>query len=89
MYPDLSVACGGSIVLDDDLLESPIVVAQVLSPSTEDYDHGKKFALYREISSLKDYLLVHTDQVLIEHFTPQAEGAGLVSQGNGRCAATG
>ncbi len=83
VYPDLSVVCGGSIVLDDDLLESPIVIAEVLSPSTEDYDHGKKFALYREISSLKDYLLVHTDEVLIEHFAPQADGNWLVSYHKG------
>ena len=83
VYPDLSVVCGGSIILDDDLLESPIVIVEVLSPSTEDYDHGKKFALYREIPSLKDYLLVHTDEVLIEHFAPQADGNWLVSYHKG------
>jgi Uma2 family endonuclease len=82
-YPDLSVACGGSITLDGDVLESPIVIAEVLSPSTEDYDHGKKFAMYREIPSLKDYLLVHTEEVLIEHFTPQADGSWLLSYHKG------
>lgn len=58
----------------DDILINPIVVIEVLSPSTEGYDRGIKFELYREIASLQDYILVHTDSVHVENYTRQAEG---------------
>jgi Uma2 family endonuclease len=76
VYPDVSVVCGKpqSHRASDDILTNPVVVIEVLSPSTEDYDRGKKFALYREIASLQDYLLVHSDEVHVESFTRQPEG---------------
>ena len=75
VYPDISVVCGKpqSHRASDDILINPIVVIEVLSPGTERYDRGKKFGLYREIESLQDYILVHTDSVHVEHFTRQPE----------------
>ncbi len=83
LYPDLSVVCGEEESLEVDIIENPTVIAEVLSPSTADYDHGKKFSIYREIPSLKDYLLVHTQEILIEHFTPQADGNWLLAYHQG------
>ena len=83
LYPDLSVVCGVETSLEVDNLENPTVIVEVLSPSTADYDHGKKFSIYREIPSLKDYLLVHTQEIMIEHFTPQVDGSWLLTYHNG------
>ena len=76
VYPDVSVVCGKprSHRASDDILTNPVVVIEVLSPSTADYDRGKKFELYREIASLQDYILVHTDLVHVEQFTRQPTG---------------
>jgi Uma2 family endonuclease len=73
VYPDISVVCEEPQTNRnaDDILPNPVVVIEVLSPSTEAYDRGKKFGLYREIPSLQDYILVHTDAVHVEHYSRQ------------------
>ena len=84
-YPDLSVVCGEPQTFkdSDDILVSPIVLVEVLSPSTADYDHGTKFAHYREIPTLEEYILVHTDAILIEQYTRQNSGNWLLSEHEG------
>ena len=67
----------------DDTLVNPVVIVEVLSPSTADYDYGKKFAHYREIESLKNYILVHTDEILIVQFTRQPNGDWTLSEHRG------
>jgi len=76
VYPDLSVVCGNlqTHKSADDILTNPVVIIEVLSPSTEDYDRGKKFELYREIDSLQDYILVHCGSLHVETFTRQPSG---------------
>jgi Uma2 family endonuclease len=54
-----------------DTLLNPLLIVEVLSPSTEAYDRGEKFAHYRRLSSLQEYLLVTQDKVRIEHYTRQ------------------
>jgi Uma2 family endonuclease len=70
-YPDVTVACGTPIFLDDrqDTLRNPSVIFEILSSSTESYDRRAKFAHYKWISSLTDYVLIAQDQVRVEHFT--------------------
>ena len=51
-----------------DILLNPIVVVEVLSPSTEAYDRGDKFAHYRQLESLQEYILVAQDKVRVEHY---------------------
>jgi len=68
-YPDVSVVCGEPRVAGDDNLLNPVVIFEVLSPSTERHDRGLKFQHYRTIDSLQDYILVHQDQVRIEQYT--------------------
>ena len=78
-FPDVSVVCGDPQTQEgsDDTLTNPCLIAEVLSPSTADYDHGKKFAHYREIPTLDIYLLIHPDKILIEHFARQSDSHWL------------
>ena len=61
--------------LDDqfDTLLNPTVIVEVLSPTTESYDRGKKFGHYRRLESLKEYVLVAQDEVLVERYLRQGE----------------
>ena len=68
-YPDVVVVCGEPEFEDDtfDTLLNPILIVEVLSPSTEAYDRGEKFTRYKHIASLQEYLLVSQDKVSVEH----------------------
>ena len=67
LYPDVSVGCEVDDQRDDaDWLTAPRVVVEVLSDSTAVYDRGDKFAYYRQIASLRDYVLVETGCRLVE-----------------------
>jgi Uma2 family endonuclease len=69
-YPDVTVVCGKLELTGDrqDNLANPILIVEVLSPSTESYDRGQKFSLYRSIPSLREYVLVSQDRISIEIF---------------------
>ena len=69
-YPDIVVFCGEPQVEDNvfDTLLNPILVVEVLSPSTEAFDRGEKFRHYQELASLREYLLVSQDRVRVEHY---------------------
>ena len=72
-YPDVGVVCEEPRFENDvfDTLLNPIVIVEVLSPSTEAYDRGEKFAYYRQITPLREYILVSQDQIRIEHYYRQ------------------
>ena len=72
-YPDISVVCGAPALADEhqDSLLNPVVIFEVLSPSTETYDRGAKFQHYRTVASLREYVLVEQNQVRIECYTRQ------------------
>ena len=74
-YPDVMVVCGEAEYLDDevDTLLNPTMVVEVLSPTTESYDRGAKFAHYRQLASLKEYVLVAQNRMLVERFTRQGD----------------
>lgn len=80
-YADVTVVCGAPELEDDfrDTLLNPVVLIEVLSPATESYDRGEKFAQYRTIPSLKEYVLVSQKEVLVEHFRRQADGTWLLT----------
>ncbi|MBC7553681.1 MAG: Uma2 family endonuclease, partial [Taibaiella sp.] len=69
-YPDISVVCGEPEFLNNDEwnLLNPVVIIEVLSPSTKSYDRGDKFKLYRDIPTLKEYILIEPETVGIEAF---------------------
>jgi Uma2 family endonuclease len=56
-----------------DTLLNPTVIIEVLSPSTEGYDRGKKFQQYQRLRSLKEYLLIAQDAFHVDHFVRQSE----------------
>ena len=74
-YPDISIVCGKPVLADghQENLLNPIVLFEILSPSTEKYDRGLKFQSYRTIESLRDYVLVDQNKIRIEHYTRQVE----------------
>jgi Uma2 family endonuclease len=79
-YPDASVACEPpelDVTGGVDTLKNPTVVVEVLSPSTEAYDRGKKFEQYRALPSLRDYVLVASTEVLVEHYARRPDGSWL------------
>lgn len=79
-YPDVSVACGDRVFTDPfrDELRNPKVVVEVLSPSSEAYDRGEKFAHYQTILTLLDYVLVSTDSLRVEVFSRQDDGSWIL-----------
>jgi Uma2 family endonuclease len=83
-YPDISVVCGEPQFEDEhrDTLLNPLVMVEVLSPSTETYDRGKKFQHYRTLASLQEHLLIAQDSYRIEHYTRQADERWLLSDVN-------
>ena len=86
-YPDIAVVCDTPRFEDAhvDTLLNPTLLIEVLSPSTEAFDRGGKFAHYRKIGSLQEYLLVAQDQPSIERYVRQgdvwilSEAAGLAA----------
>jgi Uma2 family endonuclease len=80
-YPDASVVCGEPKFHDkhQDALTNPNVIIEVLSPSTERFDRGKKFARYQRIDSFTDYILISQDEPRVEHFARQANGTWILT----------
>jgi Uma2 family endonuclease len=78
-YPDLVVTCGQEHFEDarQDTLVNPVVIVEVLSPSTESYDRGEKFLDYQTIPSLQEYVLITPSPRRFERFRRQADGAWL------------
>ena len=77
-YADGSVVCGKVEVErfnGNDLLINPLLIYEVLSPSTEAYDRGDKFTWYKSIPALREYLLVAQHRPHITHYAKQADGA--------------
>lgn len=70
-YPDVVALCDEPAFHDErsDVLTNPILLIEVLSPSTEGYDRGGKFALYRALPSLRQYVLVAQDRYSVDVFT--------------------
>ncbi|MGZ3389262.1 MAG: Uma2 family endonuclease [Isosphaeraceae bacterium] len=74
-YPDVSVVCGEPRFQDRevDTLLNPTVIVEVLSPSTEAYDRGDKFRHYRRIDSLREFVLISQDRMMVERYTRQGK----------------
>jgi Uma2 family endonuclease len=64
-YPDISIICGEVITLNDDEMNAlnPSVIIEVLSPSTRTYDRSYKFRSYRDIPTLKEYIILESESV--------------------------
>jgi Uma2 family endonuclease len=84
-YPDVVAICGKPQFLDGqfDTLLNPTVIVEVLSPSTELYDRGRKFDHYKTIDSLRDYLLIASDRIVVDLFSRQPDGRWLLTSARG------
>jgi len=74
LYPDVFVTCDSADLSTDQIFRCPKLVIEVLSPSTQAYDRSKKFALYRQLTSLHEYILVDPETRRVESFTRNAQG---------------
>jgi Uma2 family endonuclease len=79
-YPDIVVLCDKPAFYDGrkDVLTDATLLAEVFSPSTEGYDRGGKFAIYRNLPSLRQYLLIAQDRCAIDVFTCRPDGRWLL-----------
>ena len=78
-YPDIVVVCGEPQFLDDreDTLLNPLVVVEVLSELTEAYDRGEKFAHYRRLETVAEYLMISQQVCQVEQYIRQPDGFWL------------
>lgn len=83
-YPDLTVVCDDAEFEDEemDTLLNPVLIIEVLSPSTEGYDRGAKFAHYRRMESLREYVLIAQDRYSIERYIRDDSGHWVLSEAN-------
>ena len=84
-YPDVSVVCGEIRYTDGqrDMMENPVVIVEVLSPTTEAYDRGEKFVHYQGLPSLTDYLIVSQETMRVEQYVRQADDQWLLTMHSG------
>jgi Uma2 family endonuclease len=81
-YPDILIVCDKPIFQDDtfDTLLNPTVIIEILSPSTANYDRGAKFDLYREIDSLKEYILIDSSTVHFVNYLKNVDNTWTLSE---------
>lgn len=84
-YPDLVVVCDEPQFLDNqlDTLTNPSLLVEILSPSTETYDLGKKAEMYRTIPSLREMLFISQDRYHVQLQQRQQDGKWLLSEADG------
>jgi len=80
VYPDVSVVCPPVEGDSDNVISNPILIVEVLSPSTADFDRGGKFGHYRQIPSLKEYLVFWQDEARVEQHTSTPDGLWLLRE---------
>ena len=73
LYPDVFVTCNAEDLRTEQVFSAPTVVVEVLSPSTQSYDRGPKFTLYRSLPSLREYMLVDPDTREVQLFRRGAD----------------
>ncbi len=81
-YPDIAVVCGEPRFAENnkDTLINPTVLIEVLSPSTESHDRGFNFIRYRQLESLREYVLVSQSEPRVEVFRRQPSGSWLLTE---------
>ncbi len=82
LFPDVVVGCG-PLEFEDaslDILLNPVVLMEVLSPTTESNDRGWKFAHYRRLATLTDYVMLSQYQPLVEHYTRGSDDKWVLTE---------
>jgi Uma2 family endonuclease len=78
-YPDVLVTCDPADHKADYYMSAPCLIVEVLSPATAGYDRGEKFAAYRQLASLQDFVLIDPQRRHIEHYVKTAQGLWQLS----------
>ncbi len=73
-YPDVVVTCDERDKERIDMIRHPCLIVEVLSPSTEAFDRGKKFTRYRQSNTLQEYVLIESDEIAVECFRKNDQG---------------
>jgi len=81
-YPDISIICGKPETAKnfEDNVTNPAVIIEILSKSTQDYDRGTKFHLYRRIKTLKEYILIDSRSVSVELYIRHQDNSWLLTE---------
>ncbi|MDJ0594416.1 MAG: Uma2 family endonuclease [Pleurocapsa sp. MO_226.B13] len=81
-YPDLMLIEGEPIYTDKSrtTVTNPVMIAEVLSPSTQNYDQGDKFTYYRSIEGIKEYILIKEQQCQVMQYTKTEAGKWLLTE---------
>lgn len=76
-YPDATIICGKPEYTDEekDTITKPVVIFEILSPSTEEYDTEKKLFYYMKIESLQQYIMINAASLLVRSGKRQPDGA--------------
>ncbi len=84
-YPDVMIVAGKLELAENrkDTITNPIAIAEVLSPSTEQYDQHGKFKLYRTLISLQEYILIEQSEMHVEQFSKTADNKWLFAEYDG------
>lgn len=77
-YPDVMVSCHPNDLKNQSFIEHPTLIVEVLSESTAAYDRGGKFAAYRSLTSLQEYLIVDIDARRVECFRRSGDNEWLL-----------
>jgi Uma2 family endonuclease len=83
-YPDVSIICGNPDFTDDkfDTVKNPTVIFEILSPSTRNYDLGGKFLLYKQIETLKEYILIDSESTKVIKYSRNDDNSWLMTEMN-------
>ncbi|MDV2993942.1 MAG: hypothetical protein N4J56_003596 [Chroococcidiopsis sp. SAG 2025] len=73
-YPDVVVTCDPRDRESNSIIQHPCLIVEVLSPSTEAYDRGGKFARYRQLETLQEYILIDSEQIGVDCFRRNEQG---------------
>lgn len=85
-YPDVMVVSGQLQFVEGrrDTITNPLIIAEVLSESTANYDQGEKFRLYRSIPTLQEYILISQAEMHVEQFAKTADNKWILSEYDGQ-----
>ena len=79
-YPDVLVTCDAKDHEADTFMRSAVLIVEVLSPSTEAYDRGEKFAAYRKVPTLREYLLIDPESRRVEVYRSSTQGQWVLTE---------
>ncbi len=74
VYPDVMVVCDEKAYIADDMANDATIIIEILSPSTETYDRGRKFLHYQSLPSLREYILISQQAIQVEIFRRKSHG---------------